>query len=316
MTKFKGLFVIIISITCLVKVPVRSQNFHFHEKTDGLLLKYDNQNIFFYQKQTKDLDGRYPRANYIHPLYGLNGEVLTEDFPDDHLHHRGIFWAWHQLYINQKKIGDPWACEGIEWKVTEVNHQSFLDSAQMRALVSWFGVVPGNPMTKPIELVREETIITCKNKTGDQLEIDFDIRLTALHEGTRLGGSEDNKGYGGFSIRIKLPDDISFYSIEGKIIPKETAIQAGGWMDIQGSFAQGEVNQTSLTIMNNPQNPSPFHGWILREKASMQNAAFPGRTPVSINKGETLRMQYKILLHRKNTPIEKIEKIYHQFIQG
>ncbi len=36
----------------------------------------------------------YTRASYIHPLYGLDGRVLTEDSPPDHLHHHGLFWAW------------------------------------------------------------------------------------------------------------------------------------------------------------------------------------------------------------------------------
>ena len=33
------------------------------------------------------------RSTYVHPLYGLDGEVLTDDFPKDHYHHRGLFWA-------------------------------------------------------------------------------------------------------------------------------------------------------------------------------------------------------------------------------
>src|SRR5699024_3188858 len=39
-----------------------------------------------------------PRSNYIHPLYGLEGEMLTRDWPEGaHPHHRGIFWAWPEV---------------------------------------------------------------------------------------------------------------------------------------------------------------------------------------------------------------------------
>ena len=31
------------------------------------------------------------RSTYIHPLYGLDGEVLTDDFPKDHYHNRARF---------------------------------------------------------------------------------------------------------------------------------------------------------------------------------------------------------------------------------
>ena len=30
------------------------------------------------------------RSSYVHPIYGLDGEVLTADFPKDHPHHRGL----------------------------------------------------------------------------------------------------------------------------------------------------------------------------------------------------------------------------------
>ena len=41
-----------------------------------------------------------PHSCYIHPLYGLDGEVLTDDFPADHLHHRGVFWAWPHVTVD------------------------------------------------------------------------------------------------------------------------------------------------------------------------------------------------------------------------
>ncbi len=37
------------------------------------------------------------RSDYIHPLYGLDGEVLTRDWSIDHPHHRGIYWAWPEV---------------------------------------------------------------------------------------------------------------------------------------------------------------------------------------------------------------------------
>lgn len=59
-----------------------AQQLAFEKSDEGILLKEKGQARFFYQTATKSLDGNYPRANYVHPLYGLEGEVLTEDFPD------------------------------------------------------------------------------------------------------------------------------------------------------------------------------------------------------------------------------------------
>jgi hypothetical protein len=38
-------------------------------------------------------------SNYFHPIYGLDGEALTDDFPKDHLYHRGLYWAWSHIRI-------------------------------------------------------------------------------------------------------------------------------------------------------------------------------------------------------------------------
>ena len=80
----------------------------------------DGQPVMFYQTVPKDLDGKYARADYVHPLMGLDGQVLTEDFPEDHFHHRGIFWTWHQLLVKGQSMGDAWICQDFIWDVHDV----------------------------------------------------------------------------------------------------------------------------------------------------------------------------------------------------
>lgn len=83
---------------------------------DGVLITEDGSTVLLYQLTPKSIDGKFTRSNYIHPLFDLNDEVITEDFPKDHLHHRGVFWAWHQVWVGDKKTGDPWLCKNFEWK--------------------------------------------------------------------------------------------------------------------------------------------------------------------------------------------------------
>ena len=78
------------------------------KSNEGYLFSEGDRRIMFYQVEPRSLEGKYERCNYVHPLYGLDGQVLTEDFPKDHPHHRGIFWAWHQLLIGDKHISDNW----------------------------------------------------------------------------------------------------------------------------------------------------------------------------------------------------------------
>src|SRR6185312_12500644 len=82
------------------------QQFAVTKSEEGVRVIENGKNVLFYQTHPKSLDGKYERAGYVHPLYGLNGEVLTEDFPDDHPYHHGIFWTWHQILLKDKKVAD------------------------------------------------------------------------------------------------------------------------------------------------------------------------------------------------------------------
>ncbi|MFW6125426.1 MAG: DUF6807 family protein, partial [Pirellulales bacterium] len=58
---------------------------------DKAVLTYNYGNIL--REELPETEHRRRRACYIHPVRGLHGEVLTDDFPEDHYHHHGIFWT-------------------------------------------------------------------------------------------------------------------------------------------------------------------------------------------------------------------------------
>lgn len=300
------------AVTLLVVLPVLlhansfAQDFQFSSSEEGILLTEKGKPIFFYQKQTKSLDGAYPRANYLHPLYGLNGEVLTEDFPADHLHHRGIFWAWHQLLVEGERVGDGWECKGIEWLVTNTDTNVSEEQATLRVQVDWRGEVKGEKTS----LVREHTTITCYTSNRNYREIDFEISLTAAGSNVWIGGSEDAKGYSGFSARVKLPADVLFRGPTGALVPIETAIKGGGWVDMLGTFGE---QQSGFAIIADTTGADPTPGWILRKERSMQNVAYPGRELIKIASGETLTLRYKVLIHSADLPVSEIQTIFKRF---
>ena len=59
---------------------------------------------------------RRSRGCYIHPLYGLSGEQLTDDFPSDHYHHHGVFWTWPHVMVHGQQH-DLWAGPTIRQKL-------------------------------------------------------------------------------------------------------------------------------------------------------------------------------------------------------
>src|SRR5687768_17349562 len=108
---------------------------------EGIEIRQDDDGILFYQVKPKSLDGKYERANYIHPLYSLKGNVITEDFPKDHLHHHGLYSAWHQILLNGTPIADGWVNENISWKVLDSKVEPIGNNMAIRSEVLWVSPV-------------------------------------------------------------------------------------------------------------------------------------------------------------------------------
>lgn len=293
---------------------LNAQPFEFQREMDALALYYGEQPCLAYQTGTLAYDDAYPRSNYLHPVYGLSGALLTQDFPEDHRHHRGIFWTWHQLFAGEVRVGDPWLCEGIRWEVKVLETQARRKRASLEAVVYWMAG-PDAPPGVPDTLVREKVRISIRQKGKAVRLLDFDIELTAMAPDIRIGGSEDKKGYGGFSVRLNTNNPLTFSNANGTVTPQTTAVEAGGWVRASGTFNALLEEQTSVVMMCEPAELPQFQGWILREQNSMQNPAFPGATAIKLSEQEPLRFRNRILLHRGPMKDKKVERFYRQFLR-
>ncbi len=275
--------------------------------SEGVLVVQGDHPVLFYQRSPKSLDGRMPRSGYVHPLYGLEGQVLTEDFPADHLHHRGVFWAWHQIWVGDRLIGDPWLCKEFRWDVESVDVNNRSDSIELNAVVNWRSPEYVDDAGNSVAIVNEQTKIIVHPRQQSHRVIDFDISLRALVDNVRIGGSDDIKGYGGFSPRIKLNSDQKFSGAAGELVPSLIAMDVGPWVDI----SQQNWGVTMISHANNPGDPNQ---WILRRRRSMQNAVYPGREPASLSTLSTTRLRYRLVVHDGNMTADRISELNESFI--
>jgi len=299
---------IIFSMLFLFAFITTNAQLSMKKTPDGILITENNLPVFQYNTVQKSINGEYPRSNYIHPLYSLKGRVLTEDFPSDHPHQRGIFWAWHQVWIDGQRIGDPWDIKHFEQSIEEVEFMKQGNgNALLRTEVNWlsdFWKKDG----RELPYLKERTSITVWPKTGQYRKIDFEIRLLALEDGLKLGGSENDAGYGGFSVRMILPENVAFSGPEGKVIPAENAVQSPGFVNVSGDF-ELDNKAGGIVIIDHPDNPDYPQSWVLREKNSMQNAVWPGREPVLISTTEPLILKYTLIIYSGKMNTRKIEKM-------
>jgi len=301
MKQYLGILILVVS-WFNVNAQVRMQ-----KAQGGLIFTENGENVLFYQKEPKNLEGKYERCNYIHPLWGIDGTVLTEDFPADHLHHRGVFWAWHQIWIDGNRIGDGWEIKDFEQDVTDIEYISREGGiAVLKTEVDWKSGL-WKKQGKEVPYLKENSTISIHPKTGNFRKIDFEISLLALEENLSIGGSEDVKGYSGFSVRMILPEDVKFIGPKGETEPQNETVQSVGYVNISGSVCKNK-GSGGIVIVDNPQNPGYPQPWILRAKNSMQNAAFPGNSTIPISTTKPLILKYSLLIYSGKMSDKKIQK--------
>jgi len=64
--------------------------------------------LFEYQPEPgafprEDIKELFRRGGYLHPIRTLSGRVITDDFPPNHVHHHGVWWAWTSTEFDGRK---------------------------------------------------------------------------------------------------------------------------------------------------------------------------------------------------------------------
>jgi hypothetical protein len=281
---------------------------------NGVWLQEGDTKVLFYQRQPKSKEGKYTRANYVHPLLDLDGEPLTEDFPADHPHHRGIFWAWHQVTIGGKAVGDPWALKDCGWDIREVKTESSDTAMSLRTTVHWLSPLWQDATGARKPFVREKAVIRVHRAEKERRVVDFEIGLTALEPDTRIGGAAPTPGYGGFSPRLRLPKDVYFLGPKGEVEPMAGSVDAAAWIDVAGTFGNNRIS--GVAMLTHPTTAGFPQPWILRRRGSMQNAVFPGATPVPLPLEKALVLRYRLVIHRGIVKIEQINRWQREYAQN
>ncbi len=238
------------------------------------------------------VDARYTRGCYIHPLYGLDGDVLSQDFPSDHRHHRGLYWSWPYWKILGRRA-DTWLATE-----TKQRHEKWLkrevaaDHVTLGVQNHWiFQDVPDRP------LVREQITFRVTAARPNHRVIDFRLVFTNISGAPITIQPKDYKGYGGFCFRPDATRAPLFFTTALGPLPEDALSCASPWADVSSAIKPGGP-VSGMAIFQNPGNPDyPCNGWLLRHYGYL-GACWPHTKTVSLAENATLTLRYRVLLHR------------------
>jgi hypothetical protein len=232
-----------------------------------------------------------PRSNYIHPLYGLAGEMLTRDWPEGgHPHHRAIFWAWPEVEYGRER-GDIYALQRVFARPTgEIEYEGGPVFAKIVAHNIWMW-----ENTEPI--VREQAIITVYRATSTSRIIDLTIKLIAIKDSITIA-TRDTDSYGGLNLRMMTPEsqEISYFTDESDAEPQRA------WSDFNGIF-EGAKSASGLMVLQHNNNPDYPGNYFEKSDLAWVQPTFPAtgtRYPLSTE--NTLILRYRLIVYIGGTP--------------
>lgn len=223
------------------------------------------------------------REGYIYPLHTPAGVSPLDDFPEDHPHHRGLFWAWMSI-THDGKTYDIWTLKpGIEHRFHQFPHRGV--SGDSGSLVVENGWYAGGRL-----IVRETVKITAHRAAGNERNVDLALTLEATDGNVILAGSpEDGKGYGGLSLRFAPRTDTRILTPEGIVTANENEVPHA-WAALEAIY-NGE--RASIRVISNPANTGHPPGWCLRPYGFV-GANFPGFKSRTLTPGTPLVLEYRV----------------------
>jgi len=276
----------------------REKPFTLQPDEYGMVLKTPEGRTVFRYMTKKPADTKLT-ANSVCCLYPLNtpsGERVVDFAPSDHPHHRGVFLAWHSM--KGKVKADFWGWG--EWAPTEgrviKNRRVRLveaDSAQAKLRIrnDW--------MVEEDVLIRELLKVIARETKGAYV-IDLDFQLTPTEHVTL-----DQTAFGGLCAKARKDGKGAYTSPDGEVklpnphyLKPETDWPAAEWYDYTINLNSGKT--VGVAVLDHPDNPPTT--WHNLAPIAMVNPCIVAPGPVTLKKGEPLRLRYRLVVHDGPTP--------------
>jgi hypothetical protein len=220
------------------------------------------------------------RSTYLHPVYAPDGTVLTDDFPKDHPHHRGVCWTWPVVKVDGE-THDLWAVLGIRQKfVRWLARDAKPEMARLGVENGWY--------VGERKVLKETVEIVARPAEGNRRTLEFRLTFEALERPIELRGRPE-KGYGGFGFRF-APREQTVIRTEAGLESKDTDLVTHPWAELEASF---KGRRAGARIEVDPSNPNLPNAWCLRHYGYL-GVNFPGLGTYTLAPGKVLVLKYRV----------------------
>ncbi len=303
--KLASIAILTISLSFILASP---QIKFIEDSEKGMLTIRDSQSDIltycFGDQLQEGLDPRHTRSCYIHPLFSLDGQVLTDDFPNDHLHHHGVFWTW-PIVKTRGQNTQTWHPH------TPSLRQHFVRWLERKVEKDTATLVVENVWKLNGEDVVAKETVSLKAHPANDLgrAIDLEIEIQAVGGPLVLQGAQDQKkGYGGLCLRGAPMFKGAVMTTDKGLLKKDSTNVAFRWADLS-------TENLGVAIFVSPRHPDFPVPWLIRNSyAGVLNASWPGLKPAVLQPEMPVTLSYRLYIHRGDAAAGRVRQAYEQYI--
>ena len=280
----------------------------------GVVLKApDGKTVFRYMtSKPKKTNLAANSVCCFHPLNTPSGQRLTDLAPGDHHHHRGVFLAWHTMAFREKADFTAFGPTGPThgWNISRADFWGWGEFAPTQGRIIQNRKVDFKIQhdwnIKDRTMMTEVTSATVREQNGVYI-IDLDYKLKPTADLTL-----DHTAFGGFCVRARNDGDSYYATADGKVklpdphysVP-ELNWPTRQWYDYTIKLNNGQT--VGVGVIDHPDNPPAT--WHNPRYVWMVNPCIVAAGPVQVDKGKTLQLRYRLVVHDGPTPVELLRKL-------
>jgi len=249
----------------------------------------------------KTAKGKYAvaRGDYVHPIWGPAGEVLTKDYSPDHPHHRGLYWAWPEVaYKGQTR--DLHALQGVFARPVRIlRAEGGARSATVSAASRWLW---GD--REPI--VDETATITAHKLDADGgRAIDLTFAFAARVDGVTVARRGQTL-YGGLNLRMSAR---AGQQILPHTDPADAPVRRA-WAQLVGTPPGGK-GPVSLAILQHAANPHYPGEWVSYPNLNWLQPTFPAKgVKHALRRGKPLVLKFRLYVQPGKAADKKLSALW------
>jgi hypothetical protein len=265
-----------------------------------------------------DLKPIFERGGYIHPVLSPSGKQITDDYPSNHKHHHGIWFAWTHTEF-EGRTPDFWNMgdgKGFVKFVSLYNiwsgpvHAGFISEHRQMDLTEQ--AENGKPKTALVETWHGKLYAVGNEAKQPYFLFDLEIRDTCAHGPIKL----PQYRYGGIGVRGNWAwngkDKLNFLNSEGstdrsKGDKNETR---GRWAHM-GGMLDGAL--TGIAVLDHPDNVNAPQPQRIHPTEPFLNLAPQQAGDLEITPDKPLTLRYRFVVADGAPDKAELERLWNDY---